>query len=74
VDEFCKWLFPVSSELSNSVKEELAEIVLGGNPNIWEDEFNEYVDDPSEDKKEDLNKKLRELLKEMCLMPEYYLS
>ena len=53
---------------------ELGEIVLGGNPNIWEDEFNEYVDDPSEDKKEDLNKKLRELLKEMCLMPEYYLS
>jgi len=32
------------------------------------------VVDPSEDKKEDINKKLRMLIKEMCLMPEYYLS
>ena len=36
--------------------------------------MNEYLNDPSEDKKEDINKKLRLLIKEMCLMPEYYLS
>ena len=46
----------------------------GGNPNIWEDELNEYLDDPTDEKKEDLNKKLRLLLKELCLMPEYHLS
>ena len=37
-------------------------------------ELTEYLDDPSDEKKEDLNKKLRTLLKELCLMPEYYLS
>ena len=37
-------------------------------------ELNEYLNDPSKDKKEDINKKLRLLIKEMCLMPEYYLS
>ena len=35
---------------------------------------NEYLNDPSKDKKEDINKKLRLLIKEMCLLPEYYLS
>ena len=74
VQEFCNWLLPVSDEITSSVKEELVEIIVGGNPNIWEDEFSEYLNDPSEEKKEDLNKKLRLLLKEMCLMPEYYLS
>ena len=59
---------------SDNTKSELIEIVVGGNPNIWEDELNEYLNDPSEDKKEDINKKLRMLIKEMCLMPEYYLS
>ena len=52
----------------------IVEIIVGGNPNIWEDELNEYLDDPTDEKKEDLNKKLRLLLKELCLMPEYYLS
>ncbi len=74
VETLCKWLFPVISEISDSTKSELIEIVVGGNPNIWEDELNEYLNDPSEDKKEDINKKLRLLIKEMCLMPEYYLS
>ena len=74
VEEFCNWLLPVSDEISSSDKEELVEIIVGGNPNIWEDELNEYLDDPTDEKKEDLNKKLRLLLKELCLMPEYYLS
>ena len=74
IDLLCKWLFPVFTEISDSTKSELIEIVVGGNPNIWEDELNEYLNDPSEDKKEDINKKLRLLIKEMCLMPEYYLS
>ena len=74
VETLCKWLFPVISEISENTKSELIEIVVGGNPNIWEDELNEYLNDPSEDKKEDINKKLRLLIKEMCLMPEYYLS
>ena len=74
VETLCKWLFPVISEISDNTKSELIEIVVGGNPNIWEDELNEYLNDPSEDKKEDINKKLRMLIKEMCLMPEYYLS
>ena len=74
IDLLCKWLFPVFAEISDSTKSELIEIVVGGNPNIWEDELNEYLNDPSEDKKEDINKKLRLLIKEMCLMPEYYLS
>ena len=74
IDLLCKWLFPVFTEISDSTKSELIEIVVGGNPNIWEDELNEYLNDPSENKKEDINKKLRLLIKEMCLMPEYYLS
>ena len=74
IDLLCKWLFPVFAEISDSTKSELIEIVVGGNTNIWEDELNEYLNDPSEDKKEDINKKLRLLIKEMCLMPEYYLS
>ena len=74
VEEFCNWLLPVSDEISSSDKEELVDIIVGGNPNIWEDELKEYLDDPTDEKKEDLNKKLRLLLKELCLMPEYYLS
>ena len=42
VEEFCNWLLPVSDEISSSDKEELVEIIVGGNPNIWEDELNEY--------------------------------
>lgn len=74
VDEFCKWLLPVANELSEEIKNDLKNIVLGGNPNIWEDEFNDYINDSSDEKREDLNKKLRQLLKEICLMPKYYLS
>ena len=74
VEEFCNWLLPVSDEITSNTKEELVDIINGGNPNIWEDELTEYLSDPSENKKEDLNKKLRLLLKELCLMPEYYLS
>ena len=48
--------------------------MVGNNPNIWEDEYNDYVNDPDDEKRESLNKKLRSLLKEICLMPEYYLS
>ena len=74
VDEFCKWLLPVANELSEEIKNDLKNIVLGGNPNIWEDEFNDYINDSSDEKREGLNKKLRQLLKEICLMPKYYLS
>ena len=74
VEEFCNWLLPVANEIDSETKADLIEIIVGGNPNIWEDEFTEYLNDPSDDKKENLNKKLRLLLKEICLMPEYYLS
>ena len=74
VEEFCNWLLPVANEIDSETKADLIEIIVGGNPNIWEDEFTEYLNDPSDDKKGNLNKKLRLLLKEMCLMPEYYLS
>ena len=55
-------------------KNDFINIVVGNNPNIWEDEYNDYLNEPSEEKEESLNKKLRSLLKEICLMPEYYLS
>ena len=74
VEEFCKCFLPLSDEITSEIKADLVDIILGGNPNIWEDELNEFLNNPSEEKKEDLNKKLRLLLKEICLMPEYHLS
>ena len=74
VETLCQWLFPVRAEISESTKSDLIDIVIGGNPNMWADEYNDYISAPTDQKRESLNKKLRELLKEMCLMPEYYLS
>ena len=65
---------PVQSEISEGFKNDLVNVVVGENLNIWADEYTDYVNSPSEEKKESLNKKLRLLLKEICLMPEYYLS
>ena len=65
---------PVQSEISEEFKNDLVNVVVGENLNIWADEYNDYINSPSEEKKESLNKKLRLLLKEVCLMPEYYLS
>ena len=74
VNKLCEWLLPVQSEISEELKNDFVNIVVGNNPNIWEDEYNDYVNDPDDEKRESLNKKLRSLLKEICLMPEYYLS
>ncbi len=74
VNKLCEWLLPVQDEISQDIKNDFINIVVGNNPNIWEDEYNDYLNEPSEEKEESLNKKLRSLLKEICLMPEYYLS
>ena len=74
VDKLCEWLLPVQSEISQDLKNDFVNVVVGDNPNIWEDEYNDYINDPDDEKEESLNKKLRSLLKEICLMPEYYLS
>jgi len=74
IETLCKWLFPLYSEISDSRKSDLINIVIGNNPNLWEDEYNDYINTPDDEKKESLNKKLRSLLKEICLTPEYYLS
>ena len=74
VNKLCEWLLPVQDEISQDLKNDFINIVVGNNPNIWEDEYNDYLNEPSEEKEESLNKKLRSLLKEICLMPEYYLS
>jgi len=74
VETLCKWLFPIYSEISDSRKSDLINIVIGNNPNLWEDEYNDYINDPNDEKEESLNKKLRILLQEICLTPEYYLS
>ena len=74
IDTLCKWLFPLYSEISDSRKSDLINIVIGNNPNLWEDEYNDYINDPNDEKEESLNKKLRSLLQEICLTPEYYLS
>ncbi len=74
VNKLCEWLLPVQSEVSEELKNDFVNIVVGNNPNIWEDEYNDYINAPDDEKRESLNKKLRSLLKEICLMPEYYLS
>ena len=74
VELFCKWLFPVYSEISDEQKEEFKNIVIGNNPNMWYDEYHAYINNPTDEAKTAINKKLKTLLKEMCLMPEYHLS
>ena len=74
VERLCEWLLPVQNEISEELKNDLVNSVIGNNSNIWEDEYTDFINDPDEEKKESLNKKLRSLLKEICLMPEYYLS
>jgi uncharacterized protein (DUF1800 family) len=74
IELFCKWLFPVYSEISDEQKEEFKNIVIGNNPNMWYDEYHAYINNPTDEAKTAINKKLKTLLKEMCLMPEYHLS
>ena len=74
IELFCKWLFPVYSEISEEQKEDFKNIVIGDNPNMWYDEYHEYINNPTDEAKTAINKKLKTLLKEMCLMPEYHLS
>ena len=74
VERLCEWLLPVQNEISEELKNDLVNSVVGNNSNIWEDEYTDFINDSDEEKKESLNKKLRSLLKEICLMPEYYLS
>ena len=74
IELFCKWLFPVYSEISDEQKEEFKNIVVGNNPNMWYDEYHLYINNPTDEAKTAINKKLKTLLKEMCLMPEYHLS
>jgi len=74
VELFCKWLFPVYSEISDEQKEEFKNIVVGNNPNMWYDEYHAYINNPTDEAKTAINKKLKTLLKEMFLMPEYHLS
>ena len=74
IELFCKWLFPVYSEITNPQKEDFKNIVIGNNPNMWEDEYTDYINDPTPSKKDAINKKLRDLLKEMFKSPEYHLS
>ena len=74
VERLCEWLLPVQNEISEELKNDLVNSVVGNNSNIWEDEYTDFINDPDEEKEESLNKKLRSLLKEICLMPEYYLS
>ena len=74
IELFCKWLFPVYSEISDEQKEEFKNIVVGNNPNMWYDEYHAYINNPTDEAKTAINKKLKTLLKEMCLMPEYHLS
>jgi uncharacterized protein (DUF1800 family) len=74
VELFCKWLFPVYSEISDEQKEEFKNIVVGNNPNMWYDEYHAYINNPTDEAKIAINKKLKTLLKEMCLMPENHLS
>ena len=74
VERLCEWLLPVQNEISEELKNDLVNSVVGNNSNIWEDEYTDFINDPNDEKEESLNKKLRSLLKEICLMPEYYLS
>ena len=74
VERLCEWLLPVQNEISEELKNDLVNSVVGNNSNIWEDEYTDFINDPDDEKEESLNKKLRSLLKEICLMPEYYLS
>jgi len=74
IELFCKWLFPVYSEISDEQKEEFKNIVVGNNPNMWYDEYHAYINNPTDEAKTAINKKLKTLLKEMFLMPEYHLS
>ena len=70
----CKALSPILDEISEELKNDLVNSVVGNNSNIWEDEYKDFINEPDAEKEESLNKKLRSLLKEICLMPEYYLS
>ncbi len=41
---------------------------------MWYDEYHEYINNPTDEGKTAINNKLKTLVKEMCLMPEYHLS
>ena len=74
VELFCKWLFPVYTEITTSQKEDFKNIIIGNNPNMWKDEYTDYINNPTPSKKDAINKKLKDLLKDMCMSPEYHLS
>ena len=74
IELFCKWFFPVYSEITSSQKEDFKNIVVGNNPNMWKDEYTDYINDPTPAKEISINKRLKDLIKEMFKTPEYHLS
>ena len=74
IELFCKWFFPVFSEITSSQKEDFKNIVVGNNPNMWKDEYTDYINDPTPAKEISINKRLKDLIKEMFKTPEYHLS
>ncbi len=74
IELFCKWFFPVYSEITSSQKEDFKNIVVGNNPNMWKDEYTDYINDPTPAKEISINKRLKDLMKEMFKTPEYHLS
>ena len=67
-------LIPVYTEITTSQKEDFKNIIIGNNPNMWKDEYTDYINNPTPSKKDAINKKLKDLLKDMCMSPEYHLS
>ena len=65
---------PKIFSIPSTSKEEFKNIVVGNNPNMWYDEYHAYINNPTDEAKTAINKKLKTLLKEMCLMPENHLS
>ena len=74
IELFCKWFFPIYSEITPSQKEDFKNIVVGNNPNMWKDEYTDYINDPTPAKEISINKRLKDLIKEMFKTPEYHLS
>ena len=48
--------------------------MVGNNPNMWKDEYTDYINDPTPAKEISINKRLKDLIKEMFKTPEYHLS
>ena len=41
---------------------------------MWKDEYTDYINDPTPAKEISINKRLKDLIKEMFKTPEYHLS